>query len=220
MVEECKSSTIWWAKPFDLDAHVVEVVDTAILEIAILRGICRFKSDHGHHDLTCSLTPNGRRDDIALAIRSSTSGLRVALVSVHTEGGHSMRTRDGSDASLGYCAAQVRYAHRRSAALEAAHLALTSVWENLGLRCAPEMMRLTPIDADALDAQSRWPASPLHSANFPWREVMEGARRCPRRFEAAIWVEQDLCGLCWGTPSRGRHNVTLKLLEGRHGPPP
>jgi hypothetical protein len=116
--------------------------------------------------------------------------------------------------------AHIRYSLRRLAAYEKTMEELKATWPNPRGRAAVDQIRLTEIDRDALDAQASWPTNPRPAANFPWPDIIGAARHNPRRIEVAIWAGDHLCGLCLGHPSRGPHNVTLKLIEGRHGEHP
>lgn len=70
-------------------------------------------------------------------------------------------------------------------------------------------MRLTSIDDTTLDAISeQWGTS-----EFPWRQICGQARPFIRRFEVAIWIGDELEGLCTGRASRGDDNVTIHFLE-------
>ena len=100
--------------------------------------------------------------------------------------------------------AHIRYIKIRMALYETS---LPRVQELLRRRQAPaqpELVRFTPIDGEALNAwHGDWPGSPHPDADFPWDQLAAKFRRCPRRFEVAIWHGDVLCGLCLGIPSRG-----------------
>lgn len=74
-------------------------------------------------------------------------------------------------------------------------------------------LRLTAIDDVALDAiDAQW-AGP----EFPWRRICGQTRPYVRRFETAIWIGNNLEGLCIGRASRGGDNVTVHFLERKRG---
>lgn len=116
---------------------------------------------------------------------------------------------------------ECRLAHMRYTKIRAAlyETALPRIQELLRRRQSladPALVRLTPINAEALNAwYGDWPESPHPDANFPWPELAAKFRKCPRRFEVAVWHGDTLCGLCLGIPSRGMGSLTIRWLEGR-----
>lgn len=79
---------------------------------------------------------------------------------------------------------------------------------------------LTFIGAEALDAwQTQWVPQIIPSgeawSDWDWRGAM--AARSPklrRRFDVAIWSDDQLCGLAYGCPSLRRQNLTIRALQG------
>lgn len=65
--------------------------------------------------------------------------------------------------------------------------------------------RLTGIDDKAIEIAAKW--------SFPWQRIMGQARPYYRRFEVALWIDDNLCGLSVGRSSRGPDNVTIHFLE-------
>ena len=126
--------------------------------------------------------------------------------------------RRASDLELAQ--AHVRYAERRRASYDSTCEVLREIWPAFGLPFQADAVTITHIDSVALAAWYKWPRSPYGDANFPWDRIASYVRKSPRRFEAAIWCNGHLCGLCVGKPSRGPENLTLRLLEGCPGPHP
>lgn len=49
---------------------------------------------------------------------------------------------------------------------------------------------------------------------WDWFELKRKFRNIPARFELAISVNGELCGLAIGKPSRGRRHVSFYFLQG------
>lgn len=50
--------------------------------------------------------------------------------------------------------------------------------------------------------------------SWDWFEIKRKFRNIPARFELAVSVDDELCGLVIGKPSRGRRHVSAFFLEG------
>lgn len=68
-----------------------------------------------------------------------------------------------------------------------------------------------PIGYSALDQIFEW-----EGRKYPWNwfELKRKFRSIPARFELAIGVQGNLCGLAIGKPSRGRRHLAVYFLEG------
>ena len=110
-----------------------------------------------------------------------------------------------------YGSAGVRHRLIRAAVVRTAAPQLTTIFERPALR-------VTLLDDAALKAwRTNWQAG---NECFDWVEL--GARYGRRwsRVEAAFWHGELLCGLFYGSISRGRHVIRIDCLEGRAGPHP
>ncbi len=108
---------------------------------------------------------------------------------------------------------QERYRQVRSLAYQATARVLRQ-----GL--APQA-RLTEIGLSALQIyRETWPdAYGLrgHEVQFDWDSLFRHYRRKYSRFEAALWDDDALCGLCYGMPSQGPQHLTLQFMEAYEG---
>ena len=89
--------------------------------------------------------------------------------------------------------AESRYREVRLAALKVA--------ENIASeQLAPRLVHLDIIASAALEAvQKEWDGHPGRRYPWPWREILENARKNePDRFEVAVWSGDTLCGLAVG----------------------
>lgn len=53
---------------------------------------------------------------------------------------------------------------------------------------------------------------------WDWFEIKRRFRNIPARFELAVSVNDELCGIMIGKPSRGRRHVSAYFLEGNSDP--
>ncbi len=78
-------------------------------------------------------------------------------------------------------------------------------------------VRLTPINEEALQQNSCWKNTNRIPPNGGWdweTWVSYYRRKHHKRFEAAIWYQSVLCGLCLGKASGKNVHVRLEILEG------
>lgn len=71
-------------------------------------------------------------------------------------------------------------------------------------------VRFDSINAAALLALETWKGEP----HFDWWESPDAVKRDPKCLDLALWFADQLCGLCFATPSTGKTLVRIKLLEG------
>ncbi len=109
----------------------------------------------------------------------------------------------------------------REKALEAA---LAAVADAIFANGIPFGAKLSLIgDEEIAHFMATWPEAygqRGHSRHFPWPALAEHFRARHRRFDGAIWFEDQLCGLCYGMGSKGQENVTLHFLESYEGDHP
>ena len=107
--------------------------------------------------------------------------------------------------------AERRYELHRTAARAKAQELIAPTFE-------PMPVMLTGIGQSALDAfAAQWAGHPARVVNWPWPEMMAGARRnYPTRFEVAVWAGEALCGLAWGHV--GKDYCGVNYLEGNPEP--
>lgn len=74
-----------------------------------------------------------------------------------------------------------------------------------------ELVRFAPIDEAALEHFRNWNSS----HGFPWSDAPQVIAKNSRHFDLALWYADQLCGLCFATPSGRRTLVRIMLLEGR-----
>ncbi|MBU0914658.1 MAG: hypothetical protein KKF22_19180 [Gammaproteobacteria bacterium] len=78
-------------------------------------------------------------------------------------------------------------------------------------------LRLTTINADALQSWKNWPEAEdvQRQIGWDWHEVRSRYRRNhPASIELAIWFDESLCGLMIGKASRGKLVVKINYLQG------
>lgn len=75
-------------------------------------------------------------------------------------------------------------------------------------------LRITAINDAALSELVRQWRKP----HFAWTRICGQSRPYVKRFEAALWIDDALEGLCMGRPSHGPDNLTLHFLEQRPSP--
>lgn len=73
----------------------------------------------------------------------------------------------------------------------------------------------TSIEYSLLDQAMDWPN---RRYSWNWFEIKRKFRNIPARFELAVSVNGELCGLIIGKPSRGRRHVSAYFLEGNPDP--
>jgi hypothetical protein len=108
-------------------------------------------------------------------------------------------------------AVEHQYRQRRLAALqraeEIASEALATIPCHLNI--------ITPTALQAFEEQ--WEGHPLRSYPWPWRQMVEDARRNePGRFEVSVWSGETLCGLAIGSTRQAFCRVDY--LEGSPDP--
>ncbi|WP_338847385.1 hypothetical protein V8J88_01540 [Massilia sp. W12] len=101
--------------------------------------------------------------------------------------------------------AEARYAQLRLTALKAAQAQTPS---NLGLS-----FRL--FDDDAFAASKAWSAFSERRVNWDWLYSYPAFKfRHPKRFELALWHQNNLASLSLGRPTRNAAGLRLDFLEG------
>lgn len=76
-------------------------------------------------------------------------------------------------------------------------------------------VRVDCIDSVALAQLEEWDSD----QGFPWSDAPEVVREDSRNLDLSLWYGDQLCGLCFATPSGKRTVVRIKLLEGRPNGP-
>ncbi len=77
-------------------------------------------------------------------------------------------------------------------------------------------VKLTPINSIALSKHQDWPNSDRQPPNGGWEWsswVSNYREKYPKRFEAAIWFGDTLCGLLLGKMSDKNVHIRLEVLE-------
>lgn len=74
---------------------------------------------------------------------------------------------------------------------------------------------VSAVEYSLVEQAMDWP-----NRRYPWDwfEVKRKFRNIPARFELAVSVNGELCGLAIGKPSRGRRHVSAYFLEGNSDP--
>lgn len=106
----------------------------------------------------------------------------------------------------------LRYQLYRSQARKQASIATAQLQFPAGLDLSK--VRFEPIDAIALSAFELW-----ENPHFCWREVAAWKSREPLSLDIAIWLGDQLCGLCFVNPNKSRQRIRIVRLEGRPGAP-
>lgn len=114
--------------------------------------------------------------------------------------------------------AKSRYDAILPQALQTATEHLTETLALLGIAVDVARLRLTVIDASALDARdAQWSTFPPNDpGNFDWRHDVGLRRKDTAPFHVAVWHGETLCGLGLGRKRRNR--VDLELMEGSPDP--
>lgn len=109
-----------------------------------------------------------------------------------------------------YRAAHARYAQFRTIAYD--HALRKARSRNI----ATAGTRITPISAEAIQASLETWSSRQHwtgGGGWPWEQIVAPFLKKPRAFHAALWEDQELCGLAVGSVSRGKRRMTLRLMQ-------
>ncbi len=72
--------------------------------------------------------------------------------------------------------------------------------------------RLEAIDAAALNAYHTW-----ESSHFSWDDVVQWKAKELMYFDLSIWLDLELCGLCFANPNHSRMRMRIVRLEARPG---
>lgn len=91
-----------------------------------------------------------------------------------------------------------------------------SLWDEayqLLQQLKPEVM-VSPIEERELLVADQWFVHPERLVGWNWRAVMKVERKTQKRFEAAFWVEDVLCGLMVCRVSKRRVNLAVRFIEG------
>lgn len=73
------------------------------------------------------------------------------------------------------------------------------------------IVEATPLEYPLLEQAMDWTG---RRYQWDWFEIKRKFRGIPARFELAISVDGELCGLLVGKPSRGRRHISAYFLEG------
>jgi hypothetical protein len=76
----------------------------------------------------------------------------------------------------------------------------------------PSDVILKPIDDYALEAYQNWPD---RMVDWDWVKIVKKYRKNTKRFEVAVWYQNELMGLAIGKPSRAKTLVRINFIEGR-----
>lgn len=71
-------------------------------------------------------------------------------------------------------------------------------------------VRYESINNATLNALEGWSREP----HFDWWDSPGAVKRDPKCLDLSLWFADQLCGLCFATPSSGKTLVRIKLLEG------
>ena len=73
-------------------------------------------------------------------------------------------------------------------------------------------VRLEAIDTAALNAYHTW-----ESSHFSWDDVVQWKAKELMYFDLAIWLDLELCGLCFANPNHSRMRMRVVRLEATPG---
>ncbi|KHD06785.1 hypothetical protein PN36_25575 [Candidatus Thiomargarita nelsonii] len=76
----------------------------------------------------------------------------------------------------------------------------------------PFDIMLKPIDTYALESYQKWER---RIVDWDWIGIVRKYRKNTKRFEVAIWYQNELMGLALGKPSRAKTLVRINFIEGR-----
>lgn len=72
-------------------------------------------------------------------------------------------------------------------------------------------VKARPIEYSALEQTLDWDGRLYH---WSWFELKRKFRNIPPRFELSVGVDDQVCALAIGKPSRGRRHLSIYFLEG------
>jgi hypothetical protein len=73
-------------------------------------------------------------------------------------------------------------------------------------------VRFEAINGAALDAYHTW-----ESPCFSWEEVVQWKAKELMYFDLSIWLDRELCGLCFANPNHSRLRMRIVRLEAKPG---
>lgn len=117
---------------------------------------------------------------------------------------------------MGFSRTATRYAARLREALSESEAEIPTLLTATAPQCVGAAVRLTAIDAVALDAwwQTWLPNYHGGAGGWNWATERAGYQTDPRRFDLAIWGNDKLCGLALGKPNKGKTILNVNLMEG------
>jgi hypothetical protein len=81
---------------------------------------------------------------------------------------------------------------------------------------APQGVRLSAINFEALNAIKEWRKSAKRQVDWDWLEGYSAFQyRYPKRFEVALWQESELIALSLGRPTYHGDHLRLDFVEAR-----